>query len=143
MSSTQVATRTSSARRYLSSRVGRVVKRRKPAGSPVTRIGPVQNQFVRPRILDSAGQNEDASEDTYDGLRLKPTGMMARDRGPRPSRFAQLIESLQNRGSLVRCIFCHGLKNRCAYGWIGQQLSSGFCDRPRLALGVFASSDRF
>jgi hypothetical protein len=29
------------------------------------------------------------------------------------------------------------------YGWIGQQPSSGFFDMPRLALGVFASSDRF
>jgi hypothetical protein len=29
------------------------------------------------------------------------------------------------------------------YGWIGQQSSSGFLDRPREPLGVFASSDRF
>jgi hypothetical protein len=45
MSNTQVATRTSSARRHFPSRVRRVVKRRKPVGSPVTRIGPVQNQL--------------------------------------------------------------------------------------------------
>ena len=67
----------------------------------MTRIGPVQNQFVRSRILDSDEQNEDASEDTYDGL--KPTGMMGRDRAPRFSRFAQLIESLQDDELLVRC----------------------------------------
>jgi hypothetical protein len=67
----------------------------------VTRIGHVQNQFVRSRILDSDEQNEDASEGTYDGL--KPTGMMGRDRAPRPSRFAQLIESLQGDELLVRC----------------------------------------
>jgi hypothetical protein len=60
----------------------------------VTKIGPVQNQLVRSRILDSAGQNEDASEGTYDGL--KPTGMMARDRTPRFRRFEQLLESLQD-----------------------------------------------
>jgi hypothetical protein len=30
-----------------------------------------------------------------------------------------------------------------AYGWIGQQPSSGFFDRPREPLGVFASSNRF
>jgi hypothetical protein len=29
------------------------------------------------------------------------------------------------------------------YGWTGQQPSSGFFDRPREPLGVFASSDRF
>ena len=29
------------------------------------------------------------------------------------------------------------------YGWTGRQSSSGFCDMPRLALGVFASLDRF
>jgi hypothetical protein len=29
------------------------------------------------------------------------------------------------------------------YGWIGQRSSSGFSDRPRGVLGVFASSDRF
>jgi hypothetical protein len=29
------------------------------------------------------------------------------------------------------------------YGWIGQQPSSGFCDRPPATLGVFASLDRF
>jgi hypothetical protein len=29
------------------------------------------------------------------------------------------------------------------YGWTGQQSSSGFCDRPREPLGVFASLDRF
>jgi hypothetical protein len=28
------------------------------------------------------------------------------------------------------------------YGWTGQQSGSGFSDRPRPALGVFASSDR-
>jgi hypothetical protein len=67
----------------------------------VTRIGPVQNQFVRSRILDSDEQNEDASEGTYDGL--KPTGMVGRDRAPRLSRFAQLIESLQGDELLVRC----------------------------------------
>jgi hypothetical protein len=34
---------------------------------------------------------------------------------------------------------------RCctAYGWIGQQSSSGFCDIARPTLGVFASLDRF
>ena len=61
---------------------------------------PVKIQLVRSRILDSDEQNEDASEGTYDGL--KPTGMMGRDRAPRPSRFAQLIDSLQNRDLLVR-----------------------------------------
>jgi hypothetical protein len=67
----------------------------------VTRIGPVQNQLVRSRILDSDEQNEDASEGTYDGL--KPTGMMARDRAPKLRRFDQLLESLQDGELLVRC----------------------------------------
>jgi hypothetical protein len=70
-----------------------VVKRRKPAEPPVTRIGPAQNQLVRCRILDRTGQNGDVTEDTYDGL--QPTGMMGRDRTPRVSRFAQLVASLQ------------------------------------------------
>jgi hypothetical protein len=83
-----------------------VVKRRKPAESHVTRIGPVQNQVVRSRILDSAGQNEDASEGTYDGL--KPTGMMARDRAPELRRFDQLLESLQD-GGVISQMFCDGL----------------------------------
>jgi hypothetical protein len=48
-----------------------------PGGSK--RIGPVQNQLVRFRFLDSGEQNEDASEGTYDGLGLKLTGMTPRD----------------------------------------------------------------
>jgi hypothetical protein len=31
---------------------------------------------------------------------------------------------------------------RYAYGWIGQQSGSGFCDRLPATLGVFASLDR-
>jgi hypothetical protein len=68
-----------------------VAKRRKPAESPVTRIGPVQNQLVRSRILDSDEQNEDASEGTYDGL--KPTGMMGND-GKRQGPKAQQIRAI-------------------------------------------------
>jgi hypothetical protein len=35
---------------------------------------------------------------------------------------------------------CH---NEFFYGWTGRQSGSGFCDMPRPALGVVASSDRF
>jgi hypothetical protein len=35
------------------------------------------------------------------------------------------------------------LKAIVPYGWTGQQSGSGFFDMPRLALGVFASLDRF
>ena len=63
----------------------------------MTRIGPVQNQLVRYRFLEWTGIYGDVIEVTYDGL--QPTGMMARDRAPRLSRFNQLVESLQNMGS--------------------------------------------
>jgi hypothetical protein len=72
----------------------------------VTRIGPVQNQLViRSRFLDSAEQKEDAAVGTYS--HGKPTGMMARDRAPKPRRFEQLLDSLQD-GELFST-FCHGL----------------------------------
>ena len=48
---------------------------------------------------------EGASKGTYDGL--KTTGMMGRDRTPRFSRCAQLIESLKDGGVIQ--MFCDGL----------------------------------
>jgi hypothetical protein len=51
-----------------------VVKRRKPAESSVTRIGPAQNQLVGYRFLEWTGIYGDVIEVTYDGL--KPTGIM-------------------------------------------------------------------
>jgi hypothetical protein len=77
-----------------------VVKKRKPAESPVARIRPVKPQLELARILDRMGQNEDATEGTYH--RRKLTGMMARDKAPGLSRFEPLPESLQDGESLVR-----------------------------------------
>ena len=78
-----------------------MVKKTAPVESPVTRIRPAKNQLELARFLDRTGQNGDTSEGTY--RHGKPTGMMGRDRAPRPSRFAQLIESLQGDELLVRC----------------------------------------
>jgi hypothetical protein len=71
----------------------------------VTRIGPIQNQLELARILDRTGLYGDETEGTY--RHGKPTEMMARDRAPKPRRFEQLLESLQD-GELFST-FCHGL----------------------------------
>jgi hypothetical protein len=75
MSNTQIAQRTSSARKHFPSRVRRVVKKTAPVESPVTSNRPVKIQLELARFLDSVGQNEDATGGTYHGRKL--TGMMA------------------------------------------------------------------
>jgi hypothetical protein len=70
---------------------------------------PVKIQPQLARILDSDEQNGDATEGTHHGRKL--TGMMAgtvaRDRAPKPRRFEQLLDSLQDRE--LFSTFCHGL----------------------------------
>jgi hypothetical protein len=78
MSNTQIAQRTSSARRHFPSRVGRVVKRTAPVESPVTRIQPAKALLVLARILEWTGMNGDAGAGTYH--RRKPTGSGPADR---------------------------------------------------------------
>jgi hypothetical protein len=64
----------------------------------------MKGKFVGHYILHRSqlwtGIYGDATEGTY--RHGKPTGMMARDRTPGLSRFEPLLESLQDRESLVR-----------------------------------------
>jgi hypothetical protein len=53
---------------------------------------------------------------------------------PKPS------DGTNNYSALIAWPYAYKLM--LVYGWIGQQSSSGFINMPRLALGVFASSDR-
>ena len=71
----------------------------------MTRFDLYRTTLVRSRFMISDEQNRHAPEDTYDGL--QPTGMMGRDRTPRFTRSAQLIESLQDGGVIP--MFCDGL----------------------------------
>jgi hypothetical protein len=49
---------------------------------------------------------------------------------------------IQNQMDSVRSLVSPPSSPPRSYGWIGQESSSGFSDRPRGVLGVFASLDR-
>jgi hypothetical protein len=54
---------------------------------------------------------------------------------PAPSGFAFFSPVKNSSKKIATSSFAY-------YGWIGQQSGSGFSDRPRGVLGVFASLDR-